>query len=279
LLTPKDLLRCQTEAVTARIAWISVAPVKGMALEQRSEVQLESFGVRENRRFHVIGRDGRLLNGKQLGELLQITPIWNEQEQTLVLRFPDGSVAEGTVELDGPVTTSFYGREVEGRLVRGPWSEALTSFVGHDLRLVEAVGRGDAVDRGPASVTVLSTGSLEAMREAAGIREPIDPRRFRMLFGVEGVAPHEEDSWLGRRVRIGEAQVVLMGNVGRCIVTSRHPETGVRNLPTLDVLAEYREGVETTERLPFGVWGAVSEPGRVRLGDAVEPAEIESKPD
>ena len=258
--------------MSARVAWITVAPVKGMALEQRSEVQLESFGVRENRRFHVIGADGRLLNGKQLGELQQITPIWNEQDRTLVFRFPDGSVAVGTVELDGPVTTTFYGRAVEGRLVQGPWSEALTSFAGHELRLVQAVGQGDAVDRGPASVTVLSTGSLEAMREAAGIPEPIDPRRFRMLFGVEGVDPHEEDRWVGRRVRIGGAEVVLRGNVGRCIVTSRHPETGVRNLPTLDVLAEYREGVETTERLPFGVWGAVSEPGLVRLGDAVEPS-------
>ena len=189
-----------------------------------------------------------------------------------MLRFPDGGVAEGTVELDGPVTTSFYGREVEGRLVRGPWAAALTEFVGRDLRLVQAAAPGDAVDRGPASVSVLSTGSLDAMREAAGIREPIDPRRFRMLFGVEGVGPHEEDSWIGRRVRIGDAAVVFEGNVGRCIVTSRHPETGVRNLPTLDVLAEYRDPVETTERLPFGVWGTVSEPGRVRLGDAVDPA-------
>jgi uncharacterized protein YcbX len=175
------------------------------------------------------------------------------------------------VELDGPVTTIFYGREVEGRVVVGPWREALTSFVGRDLQLVQAVDAGDAVDRGPASVTVLSTGSLEAMREAAGIREPIDPRRFRMLFGVDGVAPHEEDSWVGRSIRIGEATVDLKGNVGRCIVTSRHPETGVRNLPTLDVLAEYRSDVQTTERLPFGVWGAVSEPGFVRLGDVVEP--------
>jgi uncharacterized protein len=256
--------------VAARIAWISVAPVKGMALEQRSEVELESFGVRENRRFHVVGRDGRLINGKQFGELQQIAPIWHEQEATLILRFPDGSIAEGTVELDGPVTTSFYGRQVEGRAVRGPWSEALTAFVGRDLRLVQAVGEGDAVDRGPASVTLLSTGSLEAMRTAAGLPEPIDPRRFRMLFGVEGVGPHEEDSWIGRRVRVGGAEVDVRGNVGRCIVTSRHPETGVRNLPTLDVLAEYRDGVETTERLPFGVWGKVARPGRVGLGDPAE---------
>ena len=37
------------------------------------------------------------------------------------------------------------------------------------------------------------------------------------------------------------------------------------------VLATYRRDVETTEPLPFGVYAAVAEPGRVRLGDPVEP--------
>jgi uncharacterized protein YcbX len=254
-----------------RIAWITIAPVKGMALEQRYAVELEPFGVLENRRFHVIGDGGRLLNGKQLGELQQIAVKWNEADSTLVFGFPDGTVAEGTVELSEPVTTNFFGRDVDGRLVVGPWSGAMTSFVGRELRLVQCVAEGAGVDRGRAPVSILSTGSLGAMREAAGIAEPIDPRRFRMLFGVEGISPHEEDEWIGRNVRVGAAVVAVAGNTGRCIVTSRHPETGVRNLPTLDVLAEYRHDVEATEPLPFGVWAEVVEPGRVALGDSVEP--------
>jgi hypothetical protein len=212
------------------------------------------------------------MNGKQLGELQQITVKWDEADSTLAFRFPDGTVAEGTVELGDRVATSFYGRrDVEGRLVVGPWSGALTAFVGRELRLVQCVEAGTGVDRGRGTVSILSTGSLEAMREAAGISEPIDPRRFRMLFGVEGVGPHEEDEWIGRRIRVGGAVVAVEGHTGRCIVTSRHPETGVRNLPTLDVLADYRHGVESTEPLPFGVWAAVVEPGRVALGDAVRP--------
>ncbi|HZO61498.1 MAG TPA: MOSC N-terminal beta barrel domain-containing protein [Gaiellaceae bacterium] len=257
--------------MSARVAWISVAPVKGMALEQRDEVLLEPFGVRDNRRFHVVADGGRLVNGKQIGELQQVAAIWDEATRRLVFRFPDGSAAEGMVELGGALTTNFYGRDVEGRLVVGPWSEALTSFVGRDLRLVQPVDPGGGLDRGRAGVSILSTGSLEAMREAAGTSEPIDPRRFRMLFGVDGVDAHEEDAWVGRRLRIGSATVAVRGNVGRCIVTSRHPDTGVRNLPTLDLLAEYRHGVETTEPLPFGIWAQVEEPGRVTLGDAVEP--------
>jgi uncharacterized protein YcbX len=256
--------------VTARVAWIFVAPVKGMAVVRRDEVRLEPYGVREDRRFHLIGEDGRLLNGKQLAPLVQISPEWDEEAGRLALRFPGGNVVAGDVALGERVVTRFYGkRDVEGRFVEGPWSEALSSFVGRPLRLVQTSEPGTGVDRGEGAVTVLSTASLEAMRAAAGLAEPIDARRFRMLFGIEGIDAHEEDSWIGRRLRIGEAEVELRGNTGRCLVTSRHPESGARNLPTLDVLAAYRSGIETTEALPFGVWGGVSEPGLVRVGDPV----------
>jgi uncharacterized protein YcbX len=255
--------------MAASVAWIFVAPVKGMALARREEVRLERFGIREDRRFHLIGEDGRLLNGKQLAPLVQISTSWDEDAATLSLSLPDGAVVAGAVELGEAVSTTFYGRQVEGRIVLGPWAEVLSSFVGRPLRLVQAREPSAATDRGPGIVTVLSTASLEAMRAIAGIEEPIDARRFRMLFGVDGIGPHEEDSWLGRRVRIGQAEIQLQGNVGRCLVTSRHPESGARNLPTLDVLASYRGDVETTERLPFGVWGTVAQPGVVRLGDDV----------
>ena len=92
-----------------------------------------------------------------------------------------------------------------------------------------------------------------------------------MSFGIEGIGPHEEDSWLQRHVRIGGATIVPRGNVGRCVVTTRDPDTGERTLDTLGALARYRNDVATTEPLPFGVWGEVAEPGRVRLGDAVIP--------
>lgn len=252
------------------VAWISIAPVKGLALQHRESVHLEPFGVRENRRFHLIGEDGRLLNGKQLAPLVRISADWNEQTGRLALGFPDGNVLEGEVELGDAVATSFYGRrQVQGRVVVGPWSDALSEFVGQPIRLVKPTEIGTGVDRAGGGVSILSTGSLEAIREAAGISEPVDPRRFRMLFGVEGVGPHEEDGWVGRRVQIGEAEVEVLGNVGRCLVTSRHPDSGARNLSTLDVLAEYRGDIKTTERLPFGVWGGVTKPGVVHVGDPV----------
>jgi hypothetical protein len=65
---------------------------------------------------------------------------------------------------------------------------------------------------------------------------------------------------------------VPQGNVGRCAVTTQNPDSGSPDLDTLKALAAYRRAVATTEPLPFGVYAAVAQPGRVRVGDPVEPA-------
>ena len=101
--------------------------------------------------------------------------------------------------------------------------------------------------------------------------DTVDGRRFRMLFEVDGLAPHGEDGWAGRRVAIGNAVVQMHGLVGRCAVTSQNPETGIPDLGTLRVIRKYRSEIETDEPLPFGVWGGVEAPGTVRVGDPVEP--------
>jgi len=155
--------------------------------------------------------------------------------------------------------------------VLGPWSEALSEHVGRPLRLVESEGR-KATDRGRAgAVSLISQASLAALASAAGT-DALDARRFRMLVEIDGVAAYEEDSWLGAKVHVGEAVMRFGGHVGRCLTTSRDPESGVVDLPTLDILRDYRGGLDTTEPLPFGVYGEVLEGGVVSVGDAVVPA-------
>ena len=65
--------------------------------------------------------------------------------------------------------------------------------------------------------------------------------------------------------------MIPQGNVGRCAVTTQNPETGSPDLDTLKALARYRGDVVTTEPLPFGIYASVAQPGRVRVGDPVEP--------
>jgi uncharacterized protein len=245
---------------------ISIAPVKSLGLVHPAEVMLEHGGVVGNRRFWLCDEKGALYGGKRDGAILRIRPEWNESTRHLALTFPDGDRVEDVVELGDKVDAQLYRLPRPSRLVIGPWEEAISCYVGKPLTLLWA--DEGAVDRTPqgGNVSVVSRASLERLREAAGVSDAIDGRRFRMLFEIDGVDAHEEDRWIGQRVRIGEAAVIFHGDIGRCVVTSRDPDSGVIDLPTLVTLAGYRrEGF--TEHLPFGIYGAVVVPGRVRLGD------------
>ena len=92
-----------------------------------------------------------------------------------------------------------------------------------------------------------------------------------MLFTIEGCDAHEEDAWNGRTARVGDAVLRFGDPVERCAMTTRDPDTGVRDLDTLRLIKDYR-GMPRKGKIDFGVYADVVEPGRVRVGDSVDLA-------
>lgn len=242
--------------------------MKALAVDLVAEIDLTSDGPRGDRLFYLVDANDRLVSNKGLGILQQVHGTYDEATRVLSLRMPDGSIVAAEVQAGEEVETGFSGRSRKvARRVSGPWGDALSELTGKPMTVMAA--DKPAADRGAKSVaTLLSTGSLRALGEELGV-DHVDSRRFRMHFGVDGVDAHEEDGWVGRQVRIGNAVVVPQGNIGRCAVTTQHPDTGKPDLDTLKALARYRGAVEATEPLPFGVYATVAEPGRVRVGDRV----------
>jgi uncharacterized protein len=254
---------------TVTVTGLATTPVKGMRVVARDEVELTLAGVPDNRRFYLIDERDRMVNGKHVGALTAAVAEYDHATRHLTVRFPDGADVSARVELDGSVDTAFFSQSVRARLVSGPFSDAISAQVGERLRLVEGDPDRGGIDRGRVGgVTVISRASLAALARVAG-KPNVDARRFRMLVEVDGLPAHGEDGWVERDVRIGAALVRMRGHVGRCAVTTRHPETGAVDLPTLDLLASYRRDAATTEPLAFGIYGEVVEPGRVLLGDSV----------
>ncbi len=246
---------------------LSLTAVKGTRLRTADSVELTKLGARGDRRFYVINERGRMVNAKMVGELQSV--VANVSNGSLSLAFPDGRVVAEEIAHGEEISTRFYSHPRKAHLLAGPFSEALSEHVGMAVRIVEP--ETAATDRGRGGATSLvSRASLARLAEVAA--EPgIDARRFRMLFEVDGLRAHAEDRWVGQKVRIGEATIRFRGHVGRCLITSRDPETGVVTLPTLDLLREYRSELDCTEPLPFGIYGEVLVEGTVRVGDEVAP--------
>lgn len=258
---------------------LTTTPVKGMALQHPGRIELNPNGVAENRSYYLIDDSGEMVNGKREGSLVMVRAEHAPGVGRLTLRLPDGTVVSGDASSGTEqVETSFYGRPVAGRVLEGPWSAALSDYVGRPVRLVATVRPGDAVD--VHSVTVVSSASLEALRAGAGVSD-IDGRRFRMLIEVDGCEAFAEESWIGRTIRIGTAAVRIEGPVPRCVVVTRNPDDGVVDLPVLRMLAVQRgtrseSDLDTSvDHLPddgkicFGVYGTVERPGVVKVGDEV----------
>jgi uncharacterized protein len=253
----------------ARIERLAVTPVKGTRMSDRQAVSLEAGGVREDRLFFLIDERDRMVNGKQLGALNAAQAHYDAEQQRLSVTFPElGEVSE-EIRLGDELSARFYSSAATARVVLGGFSRAFSEHLGRQVRLVQAQQESGAVDRGKAGgVSLISQASLQRLAKQA--REPqIDARRFRMLIEISGVAAHEEDRWVGSRLAIGRAVVAVRGHVGRCLVTSRDPDTGEVDLPTLDLLAQYRRDALTTEPLAFGIYGEVLEPATIEVGDAL----------
>jgi hypothetical protein len=229
--------------VSARVAWISRCPVKGLAITQLDECELTEAGVAGDREFFLVDENDRLVNSKGLGALQQIVPSYDDDAGALTLVFPDGTTVSEQLAFDGSLEAGFWSRVVDVRVVDGPWSEAISEFAAatcgsSDLR----ARRPDRMRSGAA--TLLGTGSLRAMARILGVDE-VDGRRFRMNFGIDGLREHEEDEWLGRAC--GSAKRSSFRRKRRPLRgDDAEPDTGAPDLDTLKALP--RTGQDPTQR-------------------------------
>jgi hypothetical protein len=252
------------------VARLNITPVKSTALHHPDRIRLEPGGAVGDRLFFFVDGDGRRFSGPRAGRTFPIVARYDPDTDRLELRLPDGTVVSGDASPDGEaIVADFFGRPLEARVVDRGFTEPLTRFVGHRLRLARPERPGGAIDVHP--VTLVSLESVAELGRRGGHVGALDAGRFRMTIEIQGVSgPHEEDAWAGRAVRVGAAVVRVGHPVPRCAVTTYDPATGVRDFPTLRVIRDYR-GVNEANQLEFGVYADVLEPGEVRVGDPVDP--------
>ncbi|HEY6960371.1 MAG TPA: MOSC N-terminal beta barrel domain-containing protein, partial [Gaiellaceae bacterium] len=76
--------------MSARVAWISLTPVKATKLHLVEETDLLESGVRGDRLFYFVTERGRLVSDKDHGPLQLVRSHYDEDADLLSLTFADG---------------------------------------------------------------------------------------------------------------------------------------------------------------------------------------------
>ena len=120
-------------------------------------------------------------------------------------------------------------------------------------------------DNEAGQITLHSRESLSAVASAVGEAD-LSELRFRSNIAIEGLEAWEEQSWVGRKIHIGEVMFEVLTSKGRCLATQANPHTGERDLPILKTLV----GSFNQEKPTFAI-GMVTRGagGKIRVGDKV----------
>lgn len=111
----------------------------------------------------------------------------------------------------------------------------------------------------------ISLNNLASHRAVAQkIRREISPLRWRGNLWIDGLAPWEEEEWVGHDVQIGEVVLSVREQITRCKATTANEVTGKRDADTLAALSDGWGHQE------FGVYAVVKQGGVIRAGDPVE---------
>lgn len=113
-------------------------------------------------------------------------------------------------------------------------------------------------------VTLHSRESLAAVADASGAPD-IDEYRFRSNIAIHATAAWEEQSWLGRRIQIGDIDFEAVSPKGRCLATHANPITGVRDLRVTQILSR----IYISEKPTFAIAMTSSVGGVIHVGDEI----------
>lgn len=261
------------------IAELFVYPLKSAAGIPLETAELDTFGIRYDRRWMVVDGRGEFMTQRDLPALALIRTSFEdgmlhlEADPAGEFRLPlDGS--------DGPEREVRVWRDLTRGIDAGNEAAAWVStalrrparilympaHVRRPLDPTYAPGPGRVSFADGFPLLMISRAAIDMLNER--LDRPLPVNRFRPNLVVDGTAPHEEDHW--RRFRSGDLTFDVVKPCARCVITTIDQTTGLPGREPLRTLATYRR---LGSKVLFGQNVVHSGPGMLRVGDPIEVIE------
>ncbi|MBI2823415.1 MAG: MOSC N-terminal beta barrel domain-containing protein [Planctomycetia bacterium] len=201
----------------ARLAGITVYPIKSLeGLSVDAATVLPTAALEHDRRYAIRDTRGRWVNGKSNAKVHLLRASFDAGVSAVTLRRAEDDVSK-TFRLDDQLD---------------PLAEWLSDFFGEHVIVVEDRRAGFPDDSESPGPTLVSRQTLEAVGSwFGGLAVGEVQRRFRPNLVVDADAAFWEDRLVAdeqhvMRFRIGEIIFEGVTPCQRCVVPTRHPESG-----------------------------------------------------
>ena len=264
---------------------IWIYPVKSLGGIRLGEAEVKEKGLKYDRRWMVVDEAGIFLTQRLVTSMafidVELVPeglllTHRTNQESVSVPFEPVSNEEMQVKVwDDMVTAVTVSREVDEWLSRQlerkvklvfmpSWSErkADPKYATDD----ENVSFADGFP-----FLIISQGSLDLLNEK--LPEPVEMKRFRPNFVVDGVIAHAEDNW--KKIQIGSLNFEIVKPCARCVLTTIDPETGIKGPEPLKTLTTYRR---QDRKINFGQDVVAKSFGTVREGDPLVILTEKDKP-
>ncbi|MDX1344258.1 MAG: MOSC domain-containing protein [Sedimenticolaceae bacterium] len=236
--------------MTIRLSQLYIYPVKSMAGIPLETGELDAMGLKHDRRWMLVDRDGRFMTQRTHPHMVLIRPAILDDR--LVLTNSKGELHEvpGIEQAEERIPVQVWKDQVRAHRLSSATDAWLSREIGEPCRLVQIADdeirqcdlayakEGDRTgfsDGFP--LLLLSEGSLGQLNNR--LRNPVAMIRFRPNLVVSGCEAHAEDNW--REIRIGDIGFRLVKPCSRCPIPTVNPLTGKKEGPEpLKTLMSYR---------------------------------------
>lgn len=228
--------------IVGRVAELWRYPVKSLGGERLDAVCCAGSGVEGDRRWAVVGADGKLGSGKTTRRFRRMPGLLTMSARIDAgagwIAFPDGE----ELQVDDPAA-----------------ARRVSEVVGEPVTIAQ---EGDVSHFDDAPVHLLSNASLAWLASRRSAVQP-ERRRFRPNLVIDLDEPGSaEDAWIGRSVQVGAASLAIVGPTERCVMTTL-AQPGLGFAPSILKTL-------TLERAAcLGVYATVAGQGTISVDDVV----------
>ena len=263
------------------ISELNIYPVKSLAGISLQSSELDSMGLKYDRRWMLVSSDGLFLSQRKAPQMALIKTALDSGKLTLSMKGREDYTVPEVNKASEMMSVRIWSDHLEVQKVGIETDAWLSDALGIDCHLVyisddvmrqcdlefsEEGNRTGFSDGFP--ILLISEASLDDLNSRLNEKNEnsVEMRRFRPNIVVSGCDAFAEDLW--QNFRINEIAMRGVKLCSRCILTTVDPDKGERSgVEPLATLKSYRQ---VDNKVNFGMNVIHQQQGRLKVGDNIK---------